>query len=92
MMPHTLLLPALLLLPLALAACEAPPAADEADACGAAGFQSLVGQNESVVFATTLTQTYRIIGPDDVVTMDFNPERVNFRTDAAGTITSVDCG
>ena len=65
---------------------------DPGDSCGARGLREFVGQDESVVLATTFTAPIRVIGPGDVVTMDFSPTRVNFRTDASGTIVAVDCG
>ncbi len=82
---------------LAAAACvaetgtEVPPPA-ETDACGASGFQYLVGQDVSPVFAVTFTQPMRIIRPGDAVTMDFSDERINFTLDDKDTVRSVTCG
>ena len=38
------------------------------------------------------TGPVRVIGPNQAVTMDFNPERINLETDAVGIITRVFCG
>ena len=65
---------------------------DPGDPCGARGLQEFVGQDGSRVLATTFTAPIRVVGPDDVVTMDYQATRVNFRTDAAGIVTAVDCG
>ena len=71
---------------------------DEGDSCGARGLRSLVGQDGAgmaglrVVDAAGQPVPVRVVGPDDAVTMDLNPGRVNVRTDAAGTIVAVDCG
>ena len=69
------------------------------DACGASSLsRSLVGQPrrlaEQVQFLLPSGQpaTVRVLGPNDAATMDYNPERANVRVDAAGTVTSVDCG
>jgi hypothetical protein len=74
---------------LGLAGCQAVD--DAPDACGAERYGSLIG---TPVAAVTLPADldFRIIGPDDVVTMDYDPTRLNLRTDAGGTIVAVDCG
>jgi hypothetical protein len=69
----------------------APPATTP-EACAAAAYRSYVGQPVSALEALQLSQPVRVIGPDDVVTMDFNPRRLNFKHDAAGVIRSVTCG
>ena len=61
------------------------------DACGASGYQSLVGaQLAAVTLPADLGA--RVIGPDDVVTTDFSAERMNIEVDAEGRITRVYCG
>lgn len=50
----------------------------------------LVGQ--PVAAAARLPAPKRIIGPDQMVTMEYNPARTNIETDAAGVITRVFCG
>ena len=71
---------------------------DPGDSCGARDLRSLIGQPASaaqgvrIVGASGAAVPIRVIGPGDAVTEDFNPTRVNLRTDAAGTITGIDCG
>ena len=67
-------------------------AASEAkDACGAEGYQSLVG---SPLAAVTLPASLnsRIIRPGDLVTQDYAEDRINFELDEQGTITRISCG
>lgn len=71
---------------LVLAGCQGTE-----DPCGAAGYRALVGTN---VAAVTLPAELnaRIVGPDTAVTMDFDPTRLNVRTDAEGVVTGLTCG
>ena len=85
------------LVALALAACtELPdgpfPPVDDPDACGASGLQSLVGQPEAVIYATTFTVQIRILRPGEPHTDDYSAQRANFTVDRSGRITSVTCG
>ena len=82
-----------LCLPLLLActpsASPVPPlVTPEASGCG---YQQLLGQKIS---ATILPRDlmHRVIGPGQVITLDHNPDRVNFETDNAGVIKRVWCG
>ncbi len=67
---------------------------DSGDPCGAEGLQDFVGQDESVVLATTFRAPgpIRVIRPGEMVTEEFLPERVSFQTDVSGTVVAVDCG
>lgn len=71
---------------------------DEGDSCGARDLRSLVGQQGAgvaglrIVGRDGLPVPVRVVGPNDAVTQDLNPARVNVRTDAGGTITAVECG
>ena len=67
------------------------PQEPAADACGAAGYQPLIGSN---VAAITLPAglPHRILGPNDVATMDHRPDRLNIMTDENGVIIEVKCG
>ena len=79
----------------ALAACEpmpAEPLPDTApDACRAAAYQGLVGQPVAVLAAMTFPIGTRQIGPDDAVTSDFRPERLNIEQGRSGRIEKVSC-
>ncbi len=86
------LVPALVL---GLAACQEDEANlpdPAADACDAAGWSHLIGQNRDVLAATTFPAPMRVIGPNDAVTMDFLPNRLNVVYDAEGVIVRVECG
>lgn len=71
---------------------------DEGDSCGARDLRQFLGQPASVAQGVRILGLdgtpvpVRVIGPGDAVTQDFNPERVNLRTNAAGTVISIDCG
>ncbi|RVT81913.1 hypothetical protein DXV76_17775 [Rhodobacteraceae bacterium CCMM004] len=81
-------LPAALIL---LSACQAAVPPPPADTCGRGDYLPLVGTN---IAAVTLPAgpLLRVVGPDDMVTMDYNPERTTIRYDAGGIIRAVDCG
>lgn len=89
MRPIALVLPLLL-----LAACvpeepvmEEPPA----DACQSAGFQGLVGQPRAVLDRMLLPAGSRVIGPNDPVTRDYRPDRLNIEIGANDRIDRVAC-
>jgi hypothetical protein len=72
-----------------------PIAADPApapDSCGAARARLLVGQPASALLLIGARGPIRVLGPDQPMTMDFNPDRLNVFTDAAGRIERVTCG
>ena len=81
----------------ALAGCavplEPPPrdAPSDLTLCGGEDYRWLLGQN---IAAVTLPAgpNIRVIGPDDMVTMDYAPARLNVEYDDAGTITRLRCG
>ena len=72
----------------ATAAAE-PDAANEA-ACG--DFNHWVGQPINEDSVKGLSRPYRIVGPQDPVTMDFNPERINIVIDENRNVLAVRCG
>lgn len=78
-----------------LAACEPlPPEAEPAeppDSCGAAGYQGLVGQPRTVLDGMTFPLGTRQIGPNDAVTADFRPDRLNIEYGAGGRIEKISC-
>lgn len=81
---------AALLLVLGLAGCVA--ASPEADACGAAGLQSLIGQKDDALAAMTFPQGTRFIYPGTPVSEDYRPDRLNIDIDQSERITGVWCG
>lgn len=74
---------------LALAGCQPVPAAD---ACGAGGMQSLVGQPASVLAAMSFPAGTRIIEFGMPATADLNPQRLNILIGRSGLIERVSCG
>lgn len=42
--------------------------------------------------AASKANLVRVAGPDDAVTMDLRPDRLDIRVDAGRTITSINCG
>lgn len=65
---------------------EAPPTA-----CGAVDYQWLVGENLAAVTLPSDLNA-RIITPGTVITMDYNPRRMNIVVDERGYIIRVYCG
>ncbi|MBC5784199.1 starvation-inducible protein [Ramlibacter sp. USB13] len=90
---------------LLLAACaQQPPAAPPASpppppasACNADAAQYAVGRPQTAPLVEEIRQRTgahiaRILRPNQVVTMEFNAERVNVVVDAENRITAVRCG
>lgn len=67
------------------------PEPGTSDACGASGYQSLVGRNiAAVTLPADLPQ--RVVHPGEVVTMEFVAGRLTIMVDDNGTILSLRCG
>lgn len=81
---------AALFLALGLAGCVA--ATPDENACGAAGMQDLIGQEDDVLAAMTFPQGTRFIYPGTPVTEDYRPDRLNIDVDQSGRIIGVWCG
>ena len=63
------------------------------DLCGATkNYGSSVGQPGSVIPTLGITKDYRVVEYRGIEPQDYDPNRIVFRLDAAGTITNVDCG
>ncbi|WP_378941670.1 hypothetical protein [Paracoccus sp. R86501] len=62
------------------------------DLCGAAKIADAVGKPSSVIPTLGLTRDYRIVEYRGIEAQVYVPNRVVFRLDEAGTITSIDCG
>lgn len=105
-MPHKLLALAfsLPLTTLLLGACASTPTVTEGETrptgqtrCNAAPAQFAIGRPADAALQTdarsrTGAKTVRVLRPDQVVTMEFNAERLNLSVDAAGRINRVNCG
>lgn len=88
---------------LLLSACSTSPArqasepAPVAARCNAAPAQFAVGRNadaalENEARARAGAKTVRVLKPNQVVTMEFNAERLSLSVDDAGRVTRVNCG
>jgi len=81
---------------LALAACTQTPQPtlppQMEDTCGAARYENLIGQDATALERVLILSQVRVIRPDTMITMDFRPERINFRIDDAEIIFRIDCG
>ena len=77
-----------------------PPAAPPpvlAGECNAAAAQFVVGrqadaQLQAQAQASAGARVVRVLRPGDMVTMEFNAQRLNLDVDAAGKVTAVRCG
>ncbi|MFD0982413.1 I78 family peptidase inhibitor [Tropicimonas aquimaris] len=62
------------------------------DTCKLGEVQQYMGQSGASVEAGGLTMPYRVVGPTDIVTQEYNPTRINFFVDSAGQVTRISCG
>jgi len=82
-----------LALPLVLMACvENGIDPMPVDRCDATGFQDLVGQPGRVLDGMRFPTDVRVIPPDMVVTMEFQPNRLNIWLGRGDVIDRVTCG
>ena len=51
-----------------------------------------IGQDASVLDTARFANPVRVIRPGEAVTMDFNPQRLNFELDGLGEIERIRCG
>lgn len=64
---------------------------DGTPTCGAEALQHLLGQPEAVLSRVNLPRTTRILRPDDVIALDFSPDRLTIDIDGIGRISSITC-
>ncbi|MBC9251821.1 hypothetical protein A9179_16240 [Pseudomonas alcaligenes] len=99
-MTRSLTLPTLLACAVLAACSSAPeqPQASHADGrCDAAPVQQLVGDKASAEVVENARQKagaeyLRVTRPNQPVTMDYNPQRLNIDLNDAGVILRVNCG
>ncbi|WP_371366911.1 I78 family peptidase inhibitor [Pseudomonas sp. QL9] len=98
-------LPVLLLGTTLLAGCSSaakpgaltePTAAEDAR-CNAESLQALVGKSQTQALVDQARQqagakTARVLHPQDAVTLEYNPQRLNIHVDDSLVIRSVNCG
>ncbi len=63
-----------------------------ADTCDVHTYAGLIDAIAQELGPESLPAMYRIIGPYDAVTRDFQPDRLNLYTDAAGVVQRITCG
>ena len=92
------ILSAVLAAPLLMAACTQPSTTvvvpvvtTPGDTCGAARYQTLIGQTGPALMLPG-DAVYRVFKTGDPVTSDFNAARLNFETDKRGKLLHVTCG
>ena len=78
-------------------AAEAPARPSGDGRCDASGAQSAVGKQATLellnqVRSQSGAMDARILGPNDMVTLEYRSERVNVNTDASGKVIRVNCG
>jgi len=64
----------------------------EIPACDTEALAGYVGAGREVLSGVRFKVPVRWIEPDGLVTLDYNPERINFKLDADGVITRIYCG
>ena len=61
-------------------------------ACNSSTLQWMIGQPEAVIAGIEIMGPVRVIGVNQIMTMDHNPTRTNFYLDSGSRITRVTCG
>lgn len=64
----------------------------EPDLCGLSSYQQYAGQPGTTVQALTFSRPFRVVEFGGIVTQEYDPSRVNFFLDPAGTIVRIACG
>ncbi len=62
------------------------------DTCNAARYGDLIGQDATALEKVLILGMVRVVRPGDMVTMDFQPERINFGIGIDNRITDISCG
>ncbi|WP_375254028.1 I78 family peptidase inhibitor [Yoonia sp.] len=78
-----------------LAGCVAvttPAPMPAEDTCNAASYATLLGAPATALERVLLLGKVRVIRPDQAVTLDFLPDRINFMVDEDGRIARITCG
>lgn len=60
--------------------------------CGALDLQFLIGAPAAELDTIRFNKPVRVIRPGTAVTMDYNPDRLNFEVGRSGRISRVTCG
>ena len=75
----------------------APSSAEGYHSCRSEAVSTLRGQTASASLLEQARQAsgayqVRVVGPDDVVTMDYNSQRLTLGVDARGVVQDISCG
>lgn len=62
------------------------------DLCGHARHASAIGQPASIIPTLGLTRSYRVVEYRGIEPQEYVPDRMVFRLDSMGNISSIDCG
>jgi hypothetical protein len=73
------------------AATQAPLPAPSQDTCNATTYGTLIGQPATALERVLLMGKVRVIRPNQPVTKDFWPDRINFMIDESEVIASISC-
>jgi len=60
--------------------------------CGMEDLQHFVGRPRVSVSRSAMPETYRVVGPNSVVTMDYRADRLTVRVDENDVVESLACG
>lgn len=60
--------------------------------CKLENYQQFQGQNATVLISSAIDRPYRIVGPDTIVSQEYDPSRLNFQTTGGGQIRNITCG
>lgn len=60
--------------------------------CGMEDLQHYVGHPRVNVPHGAMPETYRVVGPNSVVTMDYRPDRLTIRVNESDVVESMACG
>jgi len=64
----------------------------QSDSCDSGQYEHMLWKPKSVLDGLSLPRGTRVIGPDQAVTMDFRPNRLNITYGKLGRIERVYCG
>ncbi|WP_439521499.1 I78 family peptidase inhibitor [Marivita sp.] len=76
-----------------LAACQETIVADKpVESCGSEEMSHLMGLPRAQLESIAFSQPHRILGEDDVMTMDYRGDRVNFTLNENDEVARIWCG
>ena len=90
----------LILLGVSLAGCQFPPSSQTSSVagdCNSAAVSNLIGQQASPELLDQArrdsgAEVARLLRPGDIVTLEYNAQRLNLTTDEDGRIQRIGCG